>query len=356
MKNTIEKKAHEACVTLIDYITGKPNENDERYEDNTLNGTDNIGTLLLMSNAVGKYDRFKFFNLEENIDILNTKVGIYCLYKEFCKRLSKEKYYNLLKEWDGTETIPKQSNNLSNYEDSNLYDPKFMLHNLDNIKRKNIEFYSELYLIFSIAKRNLDSKNHFNELNSQINIIEKNCNTNSKDIEKINKKFDKEKDSIQKWAKKEAKSEIEKIKSNIYTDFIAILGIFTAITFAIFGGIQAIGSITSNLDISSNNPQNLGNLLICASILGILLYGIITVLFAGINKLTKRTWFLPFILNILVIGALVTMFLVGCVYSFLTKNVWPTNIPPRYILSFWIVIGMIVIILMTLYIHRKFKK
>ena len=42
---------------------------------------------------------------------------------------------------------------------------------------------------------------------------------------------------------------IKTIKDSIYTDFIAILGIFTAITFATFGGLQLIGNILSLIHI-----------------------------------------------------------------------------------------------------------
>lgn len=155
-----------------------------------------------------------------------------------------------------------------------------------------------------------------------------------------------------------AETTVSDIKSDIYTNFIAILGIFTAITFAIFGGIQAIGSITSNLDISLNNPESLGNLLICASILGIFLYGIITVLFAGfagIDKLTEKAWSLPFTLNILIIGVLAAMFLIGCIYSFLSKNVWSIRITPRFSLSLVVIVLVVGSIWYVFHMHNKSK-
>lgn len=42
-------------------------------------------------------------------------------------------------------------------------------------------------------------------------------------------------------------SDIDKHKSNIYTQFVTILGIFTAITFGVFGGMEILGNVMSNI-------------------------------------------------------------------------------------------------------------
>lgn len=42
-------------------------------------------------------------------------------------------------------------------------------------------------------------------------------------------------------------SDIDKHKSSIYTQFVTILGIFTAITFGVFGGMEILGNVMSNI-------------------------------------------------------------------------------------------------------------
>lgn len=80
----------------------------------------------------------------------------------------------------------------------------------------------------------------------------------------------------------EQSNKISKMKENIYTDFITILGIFTAITFAIFGEITSVSHAFEKIkDISS-----IGGTLVSAGISFLLIYGIIIVLFLGISKIT----------------------------------------------------------------------
>lgn len=146
------------------------------------------------------------------------------------------------------------------------------------------------------------------------------------------------------------------MKSSIYPEFITILGIFTAITFAIFGGINTISSISSNLKISSKSPQSLGNLLIGAAVLGIVLFGIITVLLAGISKIIDKEYKFPLILNISIIATLTAMFLVGCIFTFTANGGWYINqntIPlPRVVFS---IIVVIVVYRITYIFYKKYK-
>ncbi|MBC6369738.1 hypothetical protein ERK17_02480 [Lactobacillus kullabergensis] len=292
-------------------------------------------------NNKDEYDKLNEYD-EMSRNFINFIVG------DENKRIEETELKNYINRLNTPEALPSVYDALSvkvlTYKSkNNKTDPRvaadyFFSDNLSNflkVKQFCPEFYYKLQLFCTIL--------------ASVTISTK---TSMKVI--INETSD-EMESQKKELKTYAETTVSDIKSSIYTDFIAILGIFTAITFAIFGGIQAIGSITSNLDISSNNPQSLGNLLICASILGILLYGIITVLFAGIDKLTKRTWSLPFTLNILVIGTLVAMFLIGCIYSFLTKNVWSINITPRFILSLIVIIFVVGAIWCAFYKHNKSK-
>ena len=102
------------------------------------------------------------------------------------------------------------------------------------------------------------------------------------------------------------------IKKSIYPDFITILGIFTAITFAIFGGMNLLSNLFQNIGTS---PVSLGHSLILAVIFGLIMWGIIELLFYWISKIkgitysTKdknKKWF-----NLFVMGVLAVILILG---------------------------------------------
>lgn len=203
------------------------------------------------------------------------------------------------------------------------------LKNLFKIRNSYNDFYYKLKFVNQLAK---EHDLNYKGANQQ---------------KKINNRF-----------KKRTQIEIDEVTNHvansIYPVLITILGIFTAITFSIFGGIVTINSISSNLKISSKNPQNLGNLLIGAAVLGLLLFGIITVLFAGISKVTKRDFKLPLLLNIIVLATLTAMFLIGYIFIFTVNGKWQWNkniVPlPSGISS----IGVVLLVYIGIFIFTKF--
>ena len=72
------------------------------------------------------------------------------------------------------------------------------------------------------------------------------------------------------------------IKKELYPEFITILGIFTAITFAIFGGMNLLSNLFQNM---RSTHASLGQALILASIFGFTLWGLIEILFIWISKI-----------------------------------------------------------------------
>ncbi|QEA34766.1 hypothetical protein [Weissella soli] len=77
--------------------------------------------------------------------------------------------------------------------------------------------------------------------------------------------------------------EIKTTKTGIYSDLIAILGIFTAITFATFGATSMLSSIFSH--INNITIPKMGLIFIIAGIYLICLYALIAVMFVGIHKI-----------------------------------------------------------------------
>lgn len=97
----------------------------------------------------------------------------------------------------------------------------------------------------------------------------------------IDEKTSKANDELQNI--KEQSNKISKMKESIYTDFITILGIFTAITFAIFGGITSVSHAFEKIQ----NVSSIGGALISAGISFLLVYGIVIILFTGVSKITN---------------------------------------------------------------------
>lgn len=74
------------------------------------------------------------------------------------------------------------------------------------------------------------------------------------------------------------------IKKELYPEFIAILGIFTAITFAIFGGMNLLSNLFQNI---KSTHASLGQALILVAVFNLCLWGIIELLFNWISKITN---------------------------------------------------------------------
>lgn len=78
-------------------------------------------------------------------------------------------------------------------------------------------------------------------------------------------------------------SQVKDMKDKVYSDFIAILGIFTAISFTIVGVINLIGDILGK--IQSFKLTNIGEVVMIESIYLVGIYIILLALLIGISKL-----------------------------------------------------------------------
>ena len=98
----------------------------------------------------------------------------------------------------------------------------------------------------------------------------------------------KETTQLSKEALEEARmtaAQVEENKTKIYSEFIAILGIFTAISFALMGSIQTFGTVFSKVDNPSS--ASLGYALIAGSVYLVIMIVLIIVLFVGMQKVLK---------------------------------------------------------------------
>ena len=192
---------------------------------------------------------------------------------------------------------PEYSAALFEYIDENLYDMWSELSGLDGffdlrgLKDKNEELYNKIDMLCLIC--------YINKLNNY-------------DEEKKISQYDSKLEQISNRINDEEKKITNKIKGNVYSEFIAILGIFTAITFAIFGGMNLLSNLFKNI---GSTPASLGQTLILAAIFGLIMWGIIELLFYWISKIkgitdsTKdkdKKWF-----NWLAIGVLAIILILG---------------------------------------------
>ncbi|RMC55113.1 hypothetical protein [Lactobacillus sp. ESL0261] len=309
------------------------------YDEDGSNRTEYSNILIeYILNQSDENDNVLPEEIDKIINTLNTPSGLWEIYQTIIERRKKNpESFQTWDEFDEKDSINKEI--LNGYINNNL----FTTYEVNNTQSSNSQTSSTqsnnsqplnppLHTVssFSIGTNSKNLKNLFKIRNSYndfyyklkfVNQLAKEHDLNyegANQQKKINNRF-----------KKRTQIEIDEVTNHvansIYPVLITILGIFTAITFSIFGGIVTINSISSNLKISSKNPQNLGNLLIGAAVLGLLLFGNITVLFAGISKVTKRDFKLPLLLNIIVLATLTVMFLIGYIFIFTVNGKWQWN-------------------------------
>ena len=108
------------------------------------------------------------------------------------------------------------------------------------------------------------------------------------------------------------------VRKELYPEFIAILGIFTAITFAIFGGMNLLSNLFQNM---KSTHTSLGQALILAAIFGLIMWGITILLFYWISTIKKdqskkfyKNW--GFWVNILFIVSILLVLIIGLYFFF----------------------------------------
>lgn len=108
------------------------------------------------------------------------------------------------------------------------------------------------------------------------------------------------------------------IKDRIYTDFITILGVFTAVTFATFGGLQLLGDALRGLN-NKITAANIGGELVIAALILLVVYLIIRVLISGLEELidkNKGKYPIPnFLLSKRIIIIVIMLIILGYIFA-----------------------------------------
>ena len=139
---------------------------------------------------------------------------------------------------------------------------------------------------------------------------------------------------------------ISKIKDKIYSDYIGILGIFTAITFATFGGLQLLGNVFGK--IKDADSTSVGSELMLGSVFLFGTYMILLALLTGISKLMGKNYNTSFPTRFIIVFSFLVIFVFGFVYAKVGYNakVWSSWINDWTISAIFIlsvgVIGLVI--------------
>lgn len=190
------------------------------------------------------------------------------------------------------EEVANTVYNMDNSEFESLkYNILLVKESLSTETSKNILHKFLHSISLSLIQREFILSN-VNEANLQIVEIKKQINKNKTTSAKIEKQI----------------AAVSETKSTIYADFVSILGIFTAIVFAIFGGTKILGSFFDH--ISTPTILNLGYSLIVGGIYFLGVFGLVLMMFSGIYKITHDNEKYKFSVMLIIISTVFSLSLI----------------------------------------------
>lgn len=214
----------------------------------------------------------------------------------------------------------------------------------------------EAVISTEINKEHTDrARNHFLKILDHIELV--GIQSNSIDerqqakIEQQNKELAKLKSDINisqedldnlKNQLKDTREKTEKLT----VDFVTILGIFTSITFATFGGLQLLGNVFGN--VKNISSSSIGSELMLGSVFLFGTYMILLALLTGISKLMGKNYNTSFPTRFIIVFSFLVIFVFGFVYAKVGYNakVWSSWINDWTISAIFIlsvgVIGLVI--------------
>lgn len=148
-------------------------------------------------------------------------------------------------------------------------------------------------------------KTLYNQLNSKLDQADERLDTLDSRIGEIDKMA---------GNLKEKSEKLDENYSKLTVDFVTILGIFTSITFATFGGLQLLGNVFGRVKSLSTN-ESVGSAIMLGAIFLFGTYLILVALLTGISKLTDRNYTTTFPTRYLMILSFTLVFVLGLLYA-----------------------------------------
>ncbi|MGP3639167.1 hypothetical protein [Lentilactobacillus hilgardii] len=145
---------------------------------------------------------------------------------------------------------------------------------MENVKLEDSPEIANEYVVLiksvehmKLANKQMDNlyKKQQDKLNQQqekINVLEKNISKTKKRYKKLNK-----------------------MKGSLYGDFIAILGIFAAVIFTLFGGLLTVSRVVAQMA----NGDRIYRIMISVSLLGIVLIGLLFFLLKAVATMSDKS-------------------------------------------------------------------
>lgn len=147
---------------------------------------------------------------------------------------------------------------------------------LAHYQRKYIEdkFKETKVKIEGINKSNKSISNELSNSFNELEVVKKDTLEASEKLNKTEEKMERNYNNLI--------SKIDEHMSSVYTQFVTILGIFTAIIFGVFGGMEILGNVMSNI-----STVKMSKLLIFSSLIIGAILTIIYMLLIGIANITN---------------------------------------------------------------------
>jgi hypothetical protein len=148
----------------------------------------------------------------------------------------------------------------------------------------------------------------------------------------------------------------------ISIEFTTVLGIFTSIVFALFGGVQVVSGLLGSKNALT--AHDIGNAILLASIATTLVYLLLIALLSGIGKLTENHYEVSGKVTAIVFLTLLLLGLVGLLYGHVTASgkliaflqAHSIIVPSVLILVIVVVVALIGLVLMSRARPQKIKE
>lgn len=197
--------------------------------------------------------------------MMNENLSVELLIKSFIDSEKNENLAEILKQISDNKFICKNYSEISQVIYALKNDEFTKLINYFGLKSRNdVNHFDGVVDSLSISDKNRDNLQHFGRH------IELSC-LQRRYIEKITEDVTEEAET--------ARRKVQKI----YSEFVGILGVFTALSFALMGSVQVFGNILNN--VTDPNRKTIGFVLVVAGIYMILIYFVVMTLFIGMKKI-----------------------------------------------------------------------